>query len=96
MDLVLAGFQWSDYLVHLDDAIVLGRTFDGHLCNLGSVLQRLRESGLRLCCQNALFFQREVQYLYIISSDGAATKVATWPILTSTRETRQFIGIARY
>ena len=28
MDLVLAGLQWSQCLVYLDDVIVLGRTFD--------------------------------------------------------------------
>ena len=31
MDLVLAGLQWSDCLVYLDDVIVVGRTFEEHL-----------------------------------------------------------------
>ena len=39
MDLVLAGLQWSDCLVYLDDVIVLERTFVEHLRNLQSVLQ---------------------------------------------------------
>ena len=46
--LILSGVQWSQCLVYLDDIIVLGRTFEEHLKNLCSVLQRLRESGLRL------------------------------------------------
>ena len=41
---------WSNYLVHLDDMIVLGRTFDKHLCNVCSVWQRMREVGLHLKC----------------------------------------------
>ena len=37
MDLVLSGMQWSQCLVYLDDIIVLGRSFEEHICNLGSV-----------------------------------------------------------
>ena len=103
MDLVLAGLQWSDCLVYLDDVIVLGRTYEEHVRNLRSVLERLRESGLRLKPSKCSFFQREVQYLgHIISRDGVSTdpakteKVATWPTPTSVRETRQFLGFASY
>ena len=103
MDLVLAGLQWSDCLVYIDDVIMLGRTFDEHLRNLRSVLQRLRESGLRLKPSKCSFFQSEVQYLgHIISRDGVATdpfkteKVTTWPTPTSVRETQQFLGFAGY
>ena len=38
MDLTLAGLQWSQYLVYIDDVIVLGKTFQDHLCNLQEVL----------------------------------------------------------
>ena len=103
MDLVLAGLQWSDCLVYLDDVVVLGCTFEEHLCNLSSVLQRMREAGLRLKPSKCSFFQREVHYLgHIISRDGVATdpakieKVATWPALTSKREVQQFLGLAGY
>ena len=39
MDLVLAGVQWSHYLVYLDDIIVVGKDFEEHLQNLSIVLQ---------------------------------------------------------
>ena len=39
MDLVLAGLQWGECLVYLDDVIMLGRMFQEHLGNLCSVLQ---------------------------------------------------------
>ena len=103
MDLALAGLQWSECLVYLDDVIVLGRTFEEHLRNVRSVLQRLHESGLRLKPSKCSFFQRQVQYLgHIISRDGVATdsaktaKVSTWHVPTSTRETQQFLGFASY
>ena len=103
MDLILAGLQWSECLVYLDDVIILGRTFEEHLHNIRSVLQLLRESGLRLKPSKCSFFQRQVQYLgHIISRDGVATdpaktaKVSTWPVPTSKRETQQFLGFASY
>ena len=103
MDLVLAGLQWRECLVYLDDVIVLGHTFQEHLCNLRSVLQRLRESGLRLKPSKCSFFQSEVQYLgYIISRKGVSTdpkktqKVSSWPLPTTKREVQQFLGFAGY
>ena len=46
MDLVLAGVQWMQCLVYLDDVIIIGRDFEEHLYNLSTVLQKLREAGL--------------------------------------------------
>ena len=103
MDLVLAGLQWSECLVYLDDIIVLGRSFEEHLKNLQSVLQRLRQAGLRLKLSKCSFFQHQVKYLrHIISREGVATdpaktqKVADWPVPTSKREVQQFLGFAGY
>ena len=103
MDLVLACLQWSECLVYLDDVIVLGRTFNEHLRNIQSVLQRFCESGLRLKQSKCAFFQRQVQYLgHVISREGVATdpakteRVSTWPIPQSKRETQQFLGFASY
>ena len=99
MDLVLAGLQWSDCLVYLDDIVVVGRTFEEHFRNLGSVLQHLHESGLKLKPSKCSFFQQEVQYLgHIISREGVATdpakieKVATCPVPASKRRCNSFWG----
>ena len=103
MDLVLAGLQWSHCLVYLDDVIVLGRTFDEHICNLESVFRRLREAGLRLKPSKCSLFQREVLYLgHVISREGIAAdltkieKVATWMAPHSKQEFRKFLGFASY
>ena len=34
MDAVLAGFQWSNCLIYLDDVVILGRRFEQHLRKL--------------------------------------------------------------
>ena len=42
MDLLLAGLQWSDCLVYLDDVIIMGRSFEEHLSNLQAVFDPVR------------------------------------------------------
>ena len=68
MDLVLSGLQWSHCLVYLDDIIILGTTFKDHLCNILSILRRLREAGLKLKPSKCSFFEESLNYLgHIIS-----------------------------
>ena len=39
MDLILAGLQWSACPVYLDDIIIIGKSFEECLFNLGAVLE---------------------------------------------------------
>lgn len=103
MDLVLAGLQWSNCLVYLDDVNVLGKGFDEHLQNLQAVFRRFKEAGQKVQPAKCAFFQHQVQYLgHNISTGGVAAdpakveKVASWPTPTSTREIQQFLGLANY
>ena len=103
MDLVLAGLQWSQCLVYLDDVIVVGKTFDEHLQNLGAVFKRIQEAGLKLKPTKCTFFQEQVHYLgHVISregvtpDDGKIQKVVSWPVPTSTPEVQRFLGFANY
>ena len=48
MDSVLAGLHWKTCLVYIDDIIIVGKSFDEHLCNLQAVFERLRQAGLKL------------------------------------------------
>ena len=57
MDLVLSGLQMSQCLVYIDDVIVVGRTFDEHLCNLREVFGRVRGAGLKLKPSKCAFLQ---------------------------------------
>ena len=87
----------------LDDVIVLGRSFEEHLCTIRSVLEQFRQLGLRLKLSKCDFFQQQVKYLgHIISREGIATdpakteKVSKWPTPMSKKETQQFLGLASY
>ena len=103
MDMVLAGLQWTNCLVYLDDVIVVGRTFHEHLQNLRAVFERLRAAGLKLQPKKCHLCSPKVEFLgHIVSADGVSTdpqkidKVANWPIPTSKREVQQFLGLANY
>jgi len=45
---VLAGVQWSKWLVCLDDIKIVGQKFEENLQNLGTVLQKLKEANLQI------------------------------------------------
>ena len=103
MDAVFAGVQWNSCLVYLDDIIILGRTFEEHLCNLHHVFSRLREAGLKLQPAKCTFCQKEVTFLgHIVSPSGVAPdpsktdKVTSWPTPACKRDVQQFIGLANY
>lgn len=103
MDLVLAGVQWTQCLVYLDDVIVIGRDFEEHLHNLSVVLQKLKEAGLRLKPRKCSFCRESVSYLgHIVSREGVSTdpektaKVTSWPTPTSVQAVQQFLGLASY
>ena len=67
------------------------------------VLQRLRESGLKLSPKKCTFLQEKVKYIgHIVSKDGIEPdpakieKVTTWPRPTTPDEVRQFHGFIGY
>ena len=103
MDMVLAGLQWTNCLVYLDDIIVIGKTFPQHLHNLTKVLERLRNAGLKLQPKKCCLCSKQVEFLgHIVSPNGVSTdpkkidKVANWPIPSCKREVQQFLGLANY
>ena len=57
MDLVLVGLQMSRCLVYMDDVIVVGCTFDEHLCNLREGFERVKGTGLKLKSSKCAFLQ---------------------------------------
>ena len=74
MERVLKGLHWKTCLVYLDDIIVMGRTFDKHLKNLGEVLQRITMAGLKLSGKKCALFQRQVKYLgHLVTANGIST-----------------------
>ena len=103
MDLVLTGLHWLSCLVYLDDIVIFGKSFEEHLTNLASVLQRLRDANLKLQPAKCGLCKDEINFLgHVVSADGVATdpsnivKVKEWPTPTNGKEVQQFLGLAMY
>ena len=103
MEIVLNGLQWQTCLIYLDDVIIFGRTFAEHISRLSEVLQRIKESGLKLKPTKCQFLQREVTFLgHIVSKDGVrpnpdnVEKLKLMPTPQNVTEVRQVLGLASY
>ena len=103
MDLLLAGLQWSQCLVYIDNVIVHGQSFSTHLENLQFIFDHLRSAGLKLKLTKCNFLQHQVKYLgHVVSTDGVTLdpttidKVANWRTPTTVRDIQQFLGLASY
>ena len=90
-------------LVYLDDILVYASSFEEHLHRLEIVLSRLREIGLKLNPEKCSFFKQNVKYLgHTVSAHGIATdddkvsSVKNWPVPSTLKELRAFLGFASY
>ena len=97
MDSVLAGLHWKTCLVYIDDIIIVGKSFDEHLCNLQAVFECLRQAGLKLHPRKCHLLRHKVTYLgHVVSAQGIAPdpdktdRVNLWPIPHSAKEVQQF------
>ncbi|XP_037566386.1 uncharacterized protein K02A2.6-like [Dermacentor silvarum] len=58
-------------VVYFDDVLVAGRDDQDHLTNLGLVLSRLKQAGLKLKLDKCTFLERQVQYLgHVVTAAG--------------------------
>ena len=103
MEHVLAGLQWKICLLYLDDIIIFSKTFEDHVEQLGQVLKRIGEAGLKVAPKKCHFFQSEVNFLgHIVTKDGVATDpsktqcVKDWPQPKNVKEVRQYLGLCAY
>ena len=89
--------------VYLDDVIIFSETLEDHLGHLKQVMERLRQAGLKLKPSKCHFVCEEVQYLgHVITAQGTKPNrdrviaVQDYPVPTSVREVRQFVGLVSY
>ena len=101
MSLVLKGL--TCVLAFIDDVIVIGKSFAGHLANLEAVFQRFRQAKLKFKPSKCNLFRSSVKFLgHIVSENGVSVdpdKVAcikAWPFPKSVSELRGFLGLSSY
>ena len=103
MDLSLRGLVCSKCLVYVGDVIVMSKSFDEHLWNLGSVLQRMWDANLKLKVSKCHLCRRAVKFLgHIVSGAGTSvdeekTRVMIdWPAPVNVAEVRYFVSTCSY
>lgn len=103
MDNVLKDLQNSVCLVYLDDIVVFSTSLQEHIINLEKVFERLRESNFKVQLDKSEFLKLETSYLgHIISRDGIKpnpdkiTAIQNYPIPTTPKEIKQFLGLVGY
>jgi Reverse transcriptase (RNA-dependent DNA polymerase)/RNase H-like domain found in reverse transcriptase/Integrase zinc binding domain/Integrase core domain len=100
---VLSQFLNRTVIVYLDDILVFSTTEEQHIRDVQAVLSVLRENKLQVNDAKCEWGRREVVFLgHRVSAQGIApvtSKVAAiqdWPIPTTSRELRGFLGLASF
>lgn len=89
--------------VYLDDVVVYSDTWEEHISSLKAVFQRLAEASLTLNLAKCEFGKATVTYLgkrvghgQVRPVDAKVTAVLEYPVPSTRRELRRFLGMAGY
>lgn len=103
MTIALAGLNYNQTFVYLDDCIIIGKTLENHNKNLISVLERFREVNLKLNPIKCEFLRTEIVYLgHKITADGIYPDpekpeiLKKYPRPQNVDEIKRFVAFANY
>ena len=101
MNKVLKGLKFV--MSYLDDIIIFSQDELQHLEHLEIVFSHLQEAGLKMKRSKCDFFKSEIHYLgHLISPEGISLltnkldSIKHMPVLNSTKEIKQFLGLTGY
>ena len=103
MERCMGELNLKDCLIYLDDIIIFSSTVEQHLERLEAVFKRLAQHNLKLKASKCDFLRSRVTYLgHVVSEDGIETDpekteaVKNWPVPTSVKEVRAYLGFTGY
>lgn len=103
MNTTLAPYLRKFVLIFFDDILIYSPDFASHLQHIHLVFQLLAHDQWYLKLSKCSFAQHHISYLgHTISEAGVGTDpsklsaIQQWPVPTSTKELRSFLGLAGY
>ena len=90
-------------MMYLDDIIIFSNTEEEHLAHIEEIFRRLEAADLKMKRSKCNFFKKHIHYLgHLISADGIRPlkdkldTIRDMPAPRSSKEVKQFLGIAGY
>ena len=89
--------------IYLDDIVIWSKSIDTHVQNVTTILNALKENKLycnpkktKLFCTEIRFLGHRISSSGIEADEGKADRVTNWPVPTSSKQVRSFLGLVRY
>jgi hypothetical protein len=90
-------------IVFFDDILVYNTSLESHVCHLRQVLDLLVHDNWKIKLSKCSYATNQVTYLgHVVNSQGIVTDptkiqaIAQWPVPSSLKELRSFLGLAGY
>jgi hypothetical protein len=103
MNHILAPLLRKCVVTFIDDILIYSKTYEEHIYHVKQVFDLLKEHQFKVRLSKCSFAQQQLKSLgHIISANGVGTNpekvkdVQNWPMPTSVREVRGFLGLASY
>jgi len=88
---------------YLDDIVIWSRSLDKHWNNVTTILRTLQDNKLycnpsqsRLFCTDIRFLGHRISANGVEADEGKTDRVRDWPIPTSAKQVRGFLGLVCY
>ena len=103
MNSILGSLVGKSVFVYLDDIIIFSKDIPSHLKDLSTVLQRLREAGLKIKLTKCDFLKKSLHFLgHMVDQEGIHTAddkikaIQNFPTPKSIENVRSFLGLSGY
>lgn len=100
---LFAGLLFSTCVAYLDDLLVYANSFEQELHRLREVLERFRQSNIKLKGKKCFWFHTKITFLgHVVSREGLlpcpkkVEKLQKYPLPSNVAEVRTFLGMAGY
>lgn len=103
MNHILVPLLRKCVVVFIDDILIYSKNIEDHKKHLKLVFDLLRQHQFKVRMSKCSFAKQQLNYLgHVISSEGVATypkkiaDVENWPVPSSVKEVRSFLGLTGY